>query len=204
MPRYDQESLPPYVGLTGPAGCGKDTAAIGLCASLGYERFAFADPIKDALAAMTGIDRSELDDRDRKEHPIEGLGVSPRRLAQTLGTEWGRDVVDQEWWLKLMAFRSREAPLVVIPDVRFDNEAGWIRQRGGIVVQLSRPSIQAVEQHASEAGVSRELIDLHLSNSGSVVDLRDSLVRWIERISGLQRRDAQASTSHGETARSTG
>lgn len=176
-PRYEQEGLPPYVGLTGPAGCGKDTAAVGLCNALGYERFAFADPIKDALAGMLSIDRGWLDDRAYKELPLEGLGVSPRRLAQTLGTEWGRDVVDQDWWLKLMEFRSLEHPLVVIPDVRFDNEASWIRGRGGIVIKLHRDNAGAVEAHASEGGVNLRLVDWHVVNEGTVDDLRDEVVR---------------------------
>ena len=40
------------LGFAGPAGAGKDTAAAHLVAHHGYERRAFADPMRAALYAL--------------------------------------------------------------------------------------------------------------------------------------------------------
>lgn len=204
MPRYEQEDLPPYVGLTGPAGCGKDTAAQGLCARFGYERFAFADPMKEALCEMTGLDMDYFTDRELKEQPIAELGgVSPRRMAQTLGTEWGR-AMDPDWWVRITAYRARHSPLVVIPDVRFDNEATWIREHGGIVIKLHRDEVKPVEEHASEAGIDATLIDWHVVNDGDIQELHNRVIEAVERDSrseGAWKR--QRGIPGGETASRT-
>ena len=44
--------MPTIVAFCGKAGAGKDTAAQVLCDHLGFERLAFADPLKEALAII--------------------------------------------------------------------------------------------------------------------------------------------------------
>ena len=48
------------IGLAGRKGAGKDTAAEWLCFHADVERIALADPIKDGLAVMLGIDACAL------------------------------------------------------------------------------------------------------------------------------------------------
>ena len=72
---------PLIIGLIGRAGAGKDTAADYLCTAHGFERYAFAQPLKTMLEALfveVGIDYARLFEPSLKEQPIELLGgVSP-------------------------------------------------------------------------------------------------------------------------------
>ena len=74
-------SLPNIIGLSGAAGCGKDTVADHLIAEHGYSKISFAAPIKRAIEAMFGVG-DEIWARDVKEKKHQHLlGFSPRHLA---------------------------------------------------------------------------------------------------------------------------
>lgn len=147
------------LGLTGFAGSGKDSVAALLARQHGFARMSFAEPIKLGLATMLRLPLSVFEDRDAKERPLESIGCSPRRLMQTLGTEWGRQMVRQDLWIcvadELLRQHRRLGSSVVLTDVRFDNEAQWIRAQGGEVWHVARPLPENahVLPHASELGV---------------------------------------------------
>lgn len=65
------------IGLTGRAGCGKDTVARFLCEAHGFVQIALADPLRDGLKAMLGVTDEQLHRRDLKEAPIDWIGRSP-------------------------------------------------------------------------------------------------------------------------------
>lgn len=172
------------VGLCGPAGCGKDTVASFMT---GYRPYAFALPIKCGLNAMFGWSMSHWSDRDWKERVIPSIGKSPRQLAQTLGTEWGRVCVSTELWtdLGLQAWqlqRTTISPRMVITDVRFDNEAKAIRAAGGTVWRVDRENILAVAGHVSEIGISPSLITGTVKNYGSIDQLRLVVHGWTQML----------------------
>jgi hypothetical protein len=81
------------IGLHGKAHAGKDTVG-QMLVGYGLDRVAFADPIKRMLIEGLGL-TAEHFDSPLKEEPIPWLGKSPRQLMQTLGTEWGRDLVNR-------------------------------------------------------------------------------------------------------------
>lgn len=169
----------PLVGITGAAGAGKDSLAQGFVRE-GYVRYSFADPIKRALDAMFGP--IDWDSRVVKEQwPVPGTaGRTPRYLAQTLGTEWGRELVCHGLWLNLAKwFVCRSNAPVVIPDVRFDNEARWIHDEGGMVIRLIRPGNAGTVAHASEHGVSDRHVTHELMNNGTLEALMDAPARLL-------------------------
>jgi len=182
MKRAQAKPLPRLVGITGRAGSGKDTIASYLRQHHHYWVFRFADPLKQALRVMFDIAPELWDDRVAKEQPLDWLGVSPRRLAQTLGTEWGRDRVHPDLWVLLMKRRIASAGgvHVVVPDVRFNNEAQLIQSLGGVVLRVSRPDAAAVEQHSSEAGVSADLVDAWVFNDGTIEELQREALQLLE------------------------
>lgn len=165
------------IGLTGPAGCGKDAVA-GIIRNRcpGVEQYAFADPIRRALQAMfrRADERTvaALMSPELKESPLPRIGASPRRLMQTLGTEWGREIVDGDLWVILAEQYLQSSPGVdfVISDVRFVNEAVMIRKNGVEVWRIAGRA-KDVEAHQSEAGIPETYISDVIDNSGSLTDL---------------------------------
>lgn len=165
---------PQLIGLTGPAGCGKDTAAAIIEGISGlYYKVAFADPLRNGLRAMFGLSDTQME-RPEKEQVLHAIGKSPRQLMQTLGTEWGRNLVHPELWtiLALATIRSHrdKGQRVVITDVRFENEAALVREMGGVVWHIHRDSAGTPHAHASESGVIRHGSDVAINNNGTLPD----------------------------------
>lgn len=170
---------PRFIGITGIAGSGKDTLANAIVKESGGVKYSWALPLKQALNAMFGWTMDMWDDRVWKETEIPWLGKSPRQLAQTMGTEWARETVHPELWVMLGLQRytehckSSETPFVVA-DTRFDNEARSIRRNGGIVIKVLRDDAAPIFAHKSEKGVSTDLIDLTITNNGTIEELVSS------------------------------
>ena len=171
------------IGLTGAAGAGKDTVA-NMIDAKGHngrqypEYVSFAAPIKGMIASLLlhwNIEHHVLTDRILKEQTIAGLGASPRKLMQTLGTEWGRNLISETIWLDTAERRIvkalQEGRMAVVTDVRFPNEAQLIHRLGGVVWKIERPGIESVAAHVSEAGLPAELVDRVIDNSGTIADL---------------------------------
>lgn len=183
-------TLPRLIGLTGTAGSGKDTVRRMLEEHHGYAGFAFADPIRNMLRPLladAGQSDQWMIDSDLKETTIPALGTSYRHLAQTLGTEWGRSI-NPEFWLQIASARldflqDQGLRHFVISDVRFLNEAAWIKLLGGEVWRVERPSAEPVRQHASEL-ISHINPDRIIDNSGTVEELWKfvNAVLWDRRV----------------------
>jgi hypothetical protein len=174
---------PPLIGIAGRARAGKSTAAeLLLRLGVGKYPYSFADPLRAMLKVGLGIDLDNAYWQMRKEDPMpEFGGHSPRALMQTLGTEWGRERVHPQLWLTLAGKTLRQrGPGMIVADVRFDNEAEWIRQRGGLVLHIERGSAPPVRNHASEAGVQRLRDDLHVFNESTLESLQRRLAQLFE------------------------
>lgn len=169
------------IGLCGAAGSGKDTVAEHLRRGYGFRVLAFADPLYAAVSAITGLPVERLRDRGQKERPIDWLGKSPRELLQLLGTEFGRNMIRDDLWVRraMQEVAGSTEAGCVITDVRFDNEAEAIREAGGFVIEIVRPGMACLTataaSHSSERGISREHIILTLTNSGTIDDLNASV-----------------------------
>ena len=184
------------IGLTGRAGAGKSTVAAYLEHEWAMHQIAFAEPIQSMLCqlfSMAGIDGAWTADRTLKELPTT-LGWSYRHLAQSLGTEWARHQLADDFWLRVAGARI-DAPLmqaehVVISDVRFPNEAEWVRARGGVIVQVLREGLPSVRQHESERHADSITPDTELLNFGSLATLHDQIDRMVGHLLRKHRRSA--------------
>lgn len=174
--------MPKIIGIAGRARSGKDTVANMILSMRGGYSYSFADPLRAMLRAIN-IDMDDQFWKDNKEVSIPALGKSPREMLQTLGTDWGRRLVNEDIWIIMAMERlMNRGPGMVIADVRFDNEAQWVRSQGGMVLHLSNPNVPAVAAHVSENGVTYQLGDSEITNDGSLEDL---LVKVKELLSGV-------------------
>ena len=168
------------IGIHGRAHSGKDTVADFLMDQFpDHRRYSFADPIRDMLAAGLNIPMETMLDPTKKEQDDIVFGKSPRQMMQTLGTEWGREMIDPDIWLKAAISRGTE---LIIPDVRFENEAEWVRRHGQLL-HIERPGKKIKESdHVSENGIKKREQDITIINDGTLDDLASLVKNLTEQL----------------------
>lgn len=202
------------IGLVGFIGAGKGTVG-ELLRLHGYKQASFAGALKDTASVLFGWDRDLLEGdtvqsrvfREQKDDWWSsrfGYDFSPRLALQLLGTEAGRDVFHKDVWIYALENRIKNINDVVITDTRFPNEIDFIRNNGGVIVEVRRgerpewyttailentdgqtgsmskhwPNI-----HVSEWAWIGQTIDYTIENDGSLNDLKrtvDSVLTEIE------------------------
>lgn len=168
------------IGITGPARSGKDTVADYIIKQIyGYTKASFADPMKDMLLTGLCLTNDQLygDEKELIDHRYK---QSPRYLMQTLGTEWGRKLIHPDIWVQAMATRIK--PQTVIPDVRFENEAKFVRERGILIHVTDRHIDTKIIQHSSEDGVLPIHNDYMIKNNGTLEELYTTINETIGRL----------------------
>jgi hypothetical protein len=171
------------IGFHGEAGSGKDASGAYLMAH-GWARLSFASPIYDMLE-LIGFGRPTT--QAEKDALIPEFGVSWRHAAQTLGTEWGRQMINPDLWLLVAGRMVRNSPPAarfVVTDVRFPNEAAMIRAAGGKVVHLKGRKADGTKPHASEEPLPILEGDIVVHNDTEGLDtlhekLRLALRAWL-------------------------
>lgn len=176
------------IGLTGFAQSGKDTVGQYLVEKYGFTRVAFADAVRDCLYALNprvatrtlGIPRvKELVDAVGWEEAKKESDV--RELLQRMGTEVGRQLIDDQVWLTIALRKTRGLNCIVFTDVRFPNEAEFVRELGGIVVKVDRAGVTSINGHSSDAGLAPQYLDHILLNDGSLDDLYETVDRMMPK-----------------------
>lgn len=166
------------IAISGIARCGKDTLAQALAGQFAYRQYSFAEPIYRMLHALPYLEHLNSNlSTEEKEAEVPFYGKSPRRMLQTLGTEWGRNLISPELWISIMEQKLQNKMDItrhsafVISDLRFANEAEWVRKQGGLVVRIYRGHSVAVAKHSSEDGFDLLAGDHRAANDGSIEDL---------------------------------
>jgi len=183
---------PLLIGLTGRAGAGKSTVAGMFEDECAFEQIALADPIVNMIGQLfadCGIGGEWITERALKEKPTR-LGFSYRHLAHTLGTEWGRQTLSPDFWLRVADLRLQSrlelGLCVVVSDIRFPNEAEWITHHGGHVVRVLRNDLTPARPHASEAHTDLLPVTTELLNFGSKATLLDQVLRMVDTLRSQQ------------------
>nr|WSW58491.1 hypothetical protein OG513_07785 [Streptomyces sp. NBC_00998] len=151
------------IGLIGRARAGKDTVGAWLTENRGYERVAFADPLKAAALKLNPItevdatgeyyrlasDVSEFGwERTKDETP------EVRRILQELGASIR--TIDPEFWLRAGLARVEEVNRTtgrpaVITDVRYPNEADSLKRAGFKLIHIDRPGVPILDHESEDA-----------------------------------------------------
>jgi hypothetical protein len=236
----------PLIGIGGPAGSGKDTAASWIANNYGAITVAQADPLKRFAKDVFGFSEEQLwgpselrnqavdlegqtgkiianfdhhaedwlEEVLPENDPNETLQnwfnetlstiteepISPRKILQTLGTDWGRKVNPSMWInyaIELsmalleggLAYSRTEGPVdaetagpnfVIISDLRFRNEILTIKSLNGVALKINRKTDKkvvetaGVQNHASEtelATVPNHFWTNVIDNNGSLESL---------------------------------
>ena len=187
------------IGLAGRAGSGKDSVGTILKRQHGFTLLALAYPIKEMICGLLKVNMDMWDDRGWRETMIPLYGKSPRQMAQTIGTEWGRGCVHPSMWLdRLLEESGASDENVAITDVRFDNEAHRVQQLDGFMIKVVRPETTTVGNalHTSEDGISDHMIGVYtIKNFGSLDELSVTVQRVLNIIRETQDENVQNQTA---------
>jgi hypothetical protein len=183
--------MPRLIGLYSSAPQSGKSSIASYLSTYGYRTVSFASPLKAMVRSFlthAGYTYDQVDDLltpAQKERVIPELGVSPRHLLQTLGTEWGRECISPDVWVKcwkrnVKYYLTSDLP-VICDDVRFPNEAEAIRELGGELWLVTRPGTRRHTSHASEGSLDDfPYFDRRLTNNGTLIDLYQSVRRVID------------------------
>lgn len=160
------------IGLTGYAQSGKDTVANILVDKYGFTRIAFADKIREFLYSINPMISGEplqikvdVEGWEKaKQHP------EVRRLLQVTGTS-ARKLFGSQFWINQTLRHFATEPKIVIADVRFRNEADFLKANGGQVWRIQRIGVDAVNNHVSEKDMDDYKVDQTFANNSSIEDL---------------------------------
>jgi hypothetical protein len=152
-----------------------------------FVRLPFAGPLKDMLRVL-GLNDRHIDG-DLKESPLAILqGKTPRHAMQTLGTEWGRNLIGTNLWATVWMHRFSEAVRksargVVVDDVRFETEAELIRSLGGTLWHVHRGE-WSDDPHPSEMEMRSIDCGVVIDNTGPIADLLMSVDHLVNPTQG--------------------
>ena len=190
------------VGICGSMHHGKTTMSERMVKNHQYTEYTFAAPLKEGCRWLFGFSHDQVW-TERKDQVDSQWGISPRYVLQQVGTDLFRNnlkillpgiycpttlwVENFKRWVKGRTGR------VVVSDVRFIDEAKCIRDCGGVVVQIKRPSLRLTETHThtlthalahtlihtSETEMKAIRADMEIENSGTLEELYEKIDAWV-------------------------
>lgn len=166
------------IGITGPANSGKSVLSKALQGQFGYYPMNFSGGLKRMIHTLPHLSEEKMQNKEWRERVHPFYGKTPREMMQSLGTDWGRHLVHPDIWVWVAAQKienkfsvTRNISSYIFDDVRFENEAEWIRNTGGLIVALKRTEVQPIKYHISEAGIAPNVEDYIVRNDRSIEDL---------------------------------
>jgi hypothetical protein len=173
------------LGLAGYARSGKDTVAEELIKQ-GYIAMSFAGPIKKA---MLKLDPQIGSGKSYKE-VVDELGLEKakteydeiRRLLQVFGTEVGRAMFGENFWVDQAINSIPDGFKAVFTDVRYPNEANAIKDFGGEVWRVNREGVGPLNEHASENSLDDYVFDYTVENNGSLEELEEKVAQGLNKV----------------------
>jgi hypothetical protein len=166
------------IGIYSPAPRSGKTLAATVLVHSGYQPVSFAEPLKRMMVEFLMSFGYEKEQAVRlawfdKAVVIRELNASCRYLLQTLGTQWGRELVGDDVWIRAWKARASKFDYVIADDVRFPNEAAAIKEMGGEMWKIVRPSAGHDWSHVSEGALDDwDGFDRILENDGTIEEFR--------------------------------
>ena len=137
------------IGIHGTLGSGKDTLCNILMQSFATHisssriyRKAHADTLKQIVSLLTGVELKWLYTEEGKNAFCPEFNMTYGQMLQQLGTNvlrsWDPDV-----WIKSLYAGYDESKILIVPDVRFPNEAQVVRDKKGILIKITGDPVGA-------------------------------------------------------------
>ena len=172
--------------LSGYAGSGKDAAASLLMEECGFQRFAFADALKELVAVRTGIPVS-IFHSSQKDTVVPSSSKHHPKTYRDLLLEVAKEerAKDLDVFSRIVATQIEEAGSggqrrFVISDWRYKREESFLQSAlDSATYQIVRVRIKRLAVTPStdptEHDLDEEPMDIVIQNDGSISDLRDAV-----------------------------
>lgn len=191
------------IGVSGQIGSGKDTFSEELARMVKrpVQRHAFADKLRETCELLTGYIRVETHKagepfynsvlnytQQDKNVYLDMWNKTVGEILQELGTNSLRQHFDSEIWVKSLFSNMDEKitngeHILIIPDVRFKNEANAIIEMGGHLIRLEgdpaevRKNSKRDLNHISETDLNNyDRFTAKLNNTEPGLDLLKSKI----------------------------
>lgn len=177
----DKQEL--VIGIIAQAGHGKDSCADILREEFGFARQALADPLKmDIYEAFKDFPEYSIEAQNSRDRDPR-----VRRLQQVYGTEWCRNRLGKDYWLRRWSEAAQGkfnggVPGIAVPDLRFPNEVAYFKDEWeACILFVHRPGHEEPgvdPTHDSERFVRdlRSQADIEIVNDGTLDDLRRHVI----------------------------
>jgi len=158
------------VGISGKRKSGKDTVCEmirDILYTWKVERIGFADELKREIGKACGVTVEYME--SNKE--------TFRKIYQWWGTDFKRNLIRQDYWIQCVLQQitklDKSVQCVVIPDVRFLNEADMIDKVGGHLIRINRnrASPDSLDVHSSETELDNYPFKYTVENNGAIAHL---------------------------------
>lgn len=133
-----------FIGLSGKLGSGKNYIAEKIIAPYFQDKYniliiGFGDQVKNELYAR--------DETLTYDLLYDQKSYDSRKKLQEYATEYGRDRYNQDMWIRGLDMqietfqkRSPKEVMILICDVRFVNEADYVKNKNGLLVKINSPN----------------------------------------------------------------
>jgi hypothetical protein len=179
------------IGITGFKRSGKDTVGDYLCTQHGFTKLSYASALKIACQAIFSFTDEQLHGDEEKEKIDEYWKHSPRDILQKVGTELFREKlpevcehINNDIWIRSVERQIKTLHNLdpsrynkfVITDVRYENEAEFVKKMNGKVLRINRFDFEMTEEnlsklHKSESTIMKLDVDEDIENKSTLHEL---------------------------------
>lgn len=83
--------------------------------------------------------------------------------------------LNESAFVRRASLDTTDKKIIIIKDIRFENEAEYIRSIGGSIWHIVRDNADSVKQHSSELGIQIQPEDIVIHNNGSLDEYKAQL-----------------------------
>ena len=199
-------NTPFFVGLGHYSRTGKDTFANYLIGHLESKLLIRKRPLAWKLKEITynfyawagmmppNTMRHQKGGRDR-DVMLPALGMTPVEVWVAFGTKAVRNNVYDRTWLDYLLKSNHQERVIIIPDVRFPNEADAIKEAGGVLIKIVRPGYGPRKTIADRALVGYTGWDYVFGGEGTMFALKRYAEDFANYLTGQGPQPFQAASS---------
>jgi hypothetical protein len=190
--------MPALLGIIGKKGAGKSFVSKFLCSNYDCQVVSMSTPIKQIACCFGFPPQSVYGTQADKEKIIPHTGISGRDFMQKFGTDFGREIFPKLFpkfhlgdsgniWLQLLnnnlttQMQLYPTKLYVLDDIRFQDEADYIRKKNGILLKIVRNNTltNQLDDHKSETTIDHIESDYIIDNSNTKDELKIKIIEFL-------------------------